>query len=102
MAGPCSIRERLECLPPPSTVHAVEADPGAIRRPDTGVHISHSTFPLLARRMAIPEWVHEFVADELFTGRFTRQQWDTDERLATLRERVDPVGTLHNVVLQRL
>ena len=50
----------------------------------------------------IPDWVPTFVADELFTGRFTREQWETDQHLATLRDNVDPVGTQHNVVLERL
>ena len=51
----------------------------------------------------IPEWVHRFVAKDLFTGRVPPDEWHSDKAsLAALKTDLDPVGQRHNVILGRL
>ncbi len=48
----------------------------------------------------VPDWVSQFVADELFTGRFTKEQWErATPGVVSLKKRLHPVGAEHNVVL---
>ena len=50
----------------------------------------------------VPNWVHKFVADDLFIGRFTREQWESNAPdIIALKKHLHPVGQAHNVVLEQ-
>ena len=56
----------------------------------------------LQDKWPVPTWAHDFVADDLFTGRFTREQWESNTPgIIALKKTLHPVGQLHNVILEQ-
>lgn len=51
----------------------------------------------------VPDWVHQFVSETLFTGHFTESEWeDYLERVPSAADDLDPVGKKHNVIRMRI
>ena len=51
----------------------------------------------------VPDWVHHFIADELFTGKFSKEQWENNAPdMAAFKKGLHPVGEKHNVALEHL